>query len=183
MTALKKWFLVFLLVVGLGWLARGPIFRLLFSYKNESSKAVYSIENQAFIQKMNALKIQTDPEKIIETALELTAEKLHFSTQKAAADPNLLFENGAANCIGYAAFFCSTSRLLFKKAGLESEFEIEHRRGRIFFGNLDLCSFSKNSFWKNHDFAVVKNRKTGQTSAIDPSLFDYSGIKTIRQTE
>ena len=38
----------------------------------------------------------------------------------------------------------------------------------------------KSTFFKDHDFVTIENKVTGEVFAVDPTLYDYSGIKLVR---
>ena len=119
-------------------------------------------------------------EDIIYNAIDLTTHRLSFASQKTEVDPNLSFHGRQAHCVGYAAFFATACNFLIEKNGLQEEWKAEHIRGRIEFLGIDLHQFSADPFFRDHDFNLVENRRTGERYLVDASVRDVLGIHFLK---
>jgi hypothetical protein len=94
-------------------------------------------------------------------------------------DPNKLLISKHANCIGYAAFFSTVCNSLLEKNNLDQQWIAKPLIGQLYFLDKNIHPYFKSAFFKDHDFAVVKNKETGKVFAVDPSLNDYTGIDFV----
>ena len=42
-----------------------------------------------------------------------------------------------------------------------------------------LILFRSTPFFKDHDFAIIRNKRTGERIAVDPNVYDYLIIREI----
>ena len=170
---LKKTALVLFAFFAVLWLVRNWLFNHFFSYKTDSVISAQLIDNQKVVaQKPTNFEANT----ILRAALKETSEKLRFSFEKCPNDPAEIAKTGRANCIGYSAFFKNILEKKLAEAGCLADFQTEHRRGRLHFLGQDVHRFSKNKFWKDHDFVAVRQLSTGAEWVVDASLFDIFGV-------
>lgn len=95
----------------------------------------------------------------------LVARHLSFSFKKKAdRKPN------EENCVGYAAMMTSACNYAFKINGMNAK--AYHTRGLVKYHGVNLCEkLGKiSSFFRNHDFVVVKYN--GKKLIYDPSMQD-----------
>jgi hypothetical protein len=119
-------------------------------------------------------------DSVADFILGLTRNQLAFSFGKCDADPRLLVKNSKANCVGYAAFFNSLMNYAIEQSGLKKKYKCHHYVGKIFFEETNVNAlFANDPFFKDHDFNIVKSLDGGKDIAVDPSLYEYLGIKRI----
>lgn len=112
--------------------------------------------------------------------LDVSEEKLTFTFDKCTSDPNKLLKHPKANCVGYAAFFNSLMNYALKKKKLTHKFSCRHYVGKIYFDGNNVNTWFNDPFFRDHDFAVIHDLKTGEDIAVDPSLFDYLGVRRVQ---
>jgi hypothetical protein len=117
--------------------------------------------------------------KIIKTGLSITSSQLKFTSGKCDVDPNKLFHSKATNCVGYATFFASTCNYLLKKYSLSDSWVATINVGKIYFIRTDVHRYFNDSFFKEHDFVTIENKRTGELYAVDPTVNDYFYIDYI----
>ncbi len=160
-----KFLLIFLLIIVL-LLFKNEVFYLLFSYKkvqNFSEQTISIREKQQFISDL-------DLEIMINETLNYT-NKLSFAY-------NNDYYKKKANCSGYAFTFQNYFNSLAKERN--SIYRAFHVRGVIYFLSFNINRLFKDPFFKTHYYIEIKNMKTNETIFIDPSLYDYTGIKFIK---
>lgn len=179
----KRHRIIFLLaILILVFAVRGPLFRLCVAYDpagirepvmdQKTGRTTVSPENRPDDPGVN---IHT----IITRTLDQTAEKLEFSFGNCASDPERLLLSKKANCIGYARLFCH----LFEKntaSGKFPEWTAQPYIGHISIFGKNIHPYVRHPFFKDHDFVIINNRVTGEKIAVDPSLYDYTGIGYVR---
>ncbi|MFK8057272.1 MAG: hypothetical protein AB8F78_14205 [Saprospiraceae bacterium] len=160
---------------------RGPIFRALITYHDIGTRPTIAITNTALIQQIEAIVGEKglDIKDIQEIAEKLTTAQLSFTTAKASSDPNVLVSSKHANCIGYAAMYNSIATYLIEQNGLEDEYKVQHKKGKLDFLGIDLHQFSDSPFFKDHDFNVIKNRETQDVIAVDATVLDYLWVGKV----
>lgn len=103
-----------------------------------------------------------DAKQIIEIALYKISSKLNFTVAKNNINPNKLIESKTAHCIGYASFFSSTCNYLFKKHHINDICFAQTHIGQLYICNLNIHKYLHSPFFKDHDFVIIRNRKTGE---------------------
>jgi len=119
-------------------------------------------------------------EKEIQRALNFTSQTLYFTTANTSQQLLQLLENSKANCIGYGNFFKHRLQFQLKNGELVDQYELQQWRGKLYILGWDLHSLFDDPFWKDHDFNIIIDKKTGEQIAVDATLFDYSGIRKVR---
>ncbi|UAY53502.1 hypothetical protein [Ferruginibacter albus] len=178
-----KWFslsILFLLVCGL--IFRGFLYRHFFFYKTISQRSTYSVSDKKLISYIDSASITFKPESIkdiIDFSLKLTAEKLQFKEAKNENDPNKLITSNNAHCVGYAAFFSAICNYLLQKFNFNEDWHSIPLVGQIYFCGINIHPFIHSSFYKDHDFDVIENKKTGEKYYTDPTINDYLKINYV----
>ena len=116
---------------------------------------------------------------IIRLALLQTGNRLNYTTSGNENDPNKLIYSKSAHCVGYAAFFTTTCNYLLKKYNLHDGWVAKHQIGQMYVLDINIHRCINHSFFKDHDFAIVENRITGEIVAVDPSVNDYLHIDFV----
>lgn len=175
--AFKPVIVAFCLIV----LFRGLIFRYFINYEAISTRPVQLLTDRLFKEQLDrAYEGDTlDIKTLIRLSNEATSSLLSFTAGKASNDPNELISLKRANCVGYAAVFASVATYYLSLGGLQHEFEVSHQLGKLNFLGFDLHQFSDNPFFKDHDFNIILNKKTGEVLAIDASVYDYLGVDRV----
>lgn len=166
---------IFLLAIVLV-LIRGWLFRLTVSSHPVSEQAVIAATDSGLLQHIENQPIDTNLQAIVRRSLSLTASQLRFSFGKCESDPNRLFYTQKANCVGYAAYFNATCEKMLKIAGLETRYKVKHLRANITFLGFDLHQLTNSPFFKDHDFNMVEDLRTGERIFVDASTKDVLGI-------
>ena len=164
------------------FLLRGWLFRKVNYYTSTGPRDYTSSPSPELIQWIDQHTKDIKPEisDIIDESLHLAADQLAFTTEKCETDPNKLFLSHKTNCIGYAAFFSTVCNQMIKENKLQQQWIATPHIGQLYFFGINIHPYFKSKFWKDHDFVLVENKMTGERIAVDPSLYDYSGITTVR---
>ena len=106
---------------------------------------------------------------------------MSFSSYASSNNPNLVYQTGKANCIGYSALFNSIANYLIETQKLENKYRAIHLIGRLDFLGIDLHQFFDDPFLQDHDFNGIENLENGERIYIDPSLSDYFRINYVNE--
>ena len=118
-------------------------------------------------------------ESLTDFILEMTERQLTFTFGKCSSDPQSLTKDGNANCVGYAAFFNSLMNYALRKKVFAGKYKCHHYVGKIFYDDTNVNALFKNDpFFKDHDYNSIES-KEGKNIAVDPSLYEYLGIKRV----
>jgi hypothetical protein len=161
---------------------RGWLYRHLITYKSIGERTTYVATDSNLLQYIdsNSSKQESDIKRIIETSLTLTSKTLVFTDGLNDKDPNKLIISKRANCIGYAAFFSTVCNQLLEKNNINEQWIAKPLIGQLYFLDHNIHPYFKSAFFKDHDFAIIENKSSGQIFAVDPSLNDYTGIEYVR---
>jgi hypothetical protein len=119
----------------------------------------------------------TNPNDLRAFALNNTASELEFEMHRnALIDPNAILDRKTGHCKMYSYVLASTYNQLAKKCRSHSSCRVAY--GHVYFYGINLHQFFTSSFFKDHDFCVIKD-KNG-VSAADAILFDYLSIDRVR---
>ena len=160
---------------------RGTVFRTIVKYQDIGNRSVVVITNDELIDKITA-KSDThisELNEIVKIAEQITIDELSFTSEKTTSNPNDLILSKKANCVGYSAMFNSIANFIIKRDGLQDEFEAHHKIGQLSLLGVNVHQYFDNTFFRDHDFNVIRNKKTGETYTTDPSLSDYLHISRI----
>lgn len=121
-------------------------------------------------------------DEMIDFSLEITSEILDFTFENTSSDLNTLLESGKANCVGYAVVFNSILNYIIDKTkeGTYPVFDTDHCVGQISINGINVHNLFTDPFFKDHDFIVINYLKCNERIAVDPSLYDYFGIKRVK---
>ena len=182
---MKKFFKIFGIVVLILILFRGFIFRFAINYTEIGSREKVEITNQKLIGKIisRSKGKRIGVESIAEIADQITRSELRFATSQTSNNPNELIDTKKAHCIGYSAMYNSIANYLIVRNDLQNEVESKHLVGKLDLFGINLHQFFDNSFFRDHDFNEVTNKRTGEKIFIDPSVSDYFRINKISKRE
>lgn len=175
---LLAFLLLLILVTGL----RGPLYRLTVKYHPTGERQPFMLTDPQLEQMLLAEKEVREPgdiEDMIDLALDLTTENLHFSAKQFPPDPNLMHLPAGANCIGYSALFNTLLRELIREEGSMKKYELSHHVGKLTFLGMDVHALFSSPFFADHDYNSIRNIETGETWYIDPTASDYLRIRYI----
>ena len=176
-TALALLVLLASAVVFRGWIYRSAVVYKTIGERTQPSAA--SAPLAVFIEKNIAGKKCNSVAEAADLAQGITTAHLHFTTEKCEADPNKLLTTKAANCIGYAAFFTAVFEYLRVKYNLGDDWVAKCEIGHLYLFGKNMHPYFPGKFFKDHDFVLVTNRKTGQSFALDPSVSDYLFVDRV----
>lgn len=182
MKNIKRIILTLLVLTIVGLLFRGSFYRRLITYKSVGPRSVYLATDKKLVDYINSNTAeQTDPdiELIIKLGLSITSSQLNFTAQKNDIDPNKLIVSKSAHCVGYATFFATTCNYLLEKNNLSDTWTAKPQVGQLHFLGTNIHKYFNASFFKDHDFVTIKNKRTGQIFAVDPTVNDYLCIDFI----
>lgn len=169
-------------IVTAAFLYRGSIYQRFIVYHPLKTVSSYNITDQELQKEIEVQANEmsgSDIHEIAQQALENTAQTLLYSFEQQASDPNLLIHTRKAHCVGYAAYFTATCTALIRQRGLFKEWAVTHYRGQIYLMDYNLHKLFTSSFFRDHDYVILKNQITGEQFAVDPVLFEYTRIDQI----
>lgn len=183
MKLFKKLLFGLLTLTILTFLLRNWLFWQLFSYQEIGDRPAYAIKNpelRTYIERELPANSVKSPRIILKKALQLSAKQLHFTAARNHNDPNLLIDSHSAHCVGYAAFTTTICNELLQRYQLNAEWKAEARVGQIHFLDINVHPYFRSAFFKDHDFVVLRNLKTGEELAADPTVYDYLRVGFVR---
>jgi hypothetical protein len=178
-----KWVgLIFLLVSIVLILFRGWIFRNTVSYKSIGDRKNYHATDKKLVEftETNPTR-ETAPtvESIIKKSLDITSQQLRYSSYSSKTNPNKLIYTGEAHCVGYASFFTTLCNGILEKHKLSDQWIAKAKVGQLYFFDVNIHQYFSSPFFKDHDFVVIENQRTGQTFSVDPTVSDYLYIDFV----
>ena len=186
MKIIKRIFLAILIMTTVGILFRGWFYRHLVTYKSIGLRTNYLATDEKLIEYIDASidkESDSDIEQIIKLSLLATSNKLNYTADKNENDPNKLISTKTAHCVGYASFFSTTCNYLLRKFSLDDRWLAKPRIGQLYFSGINIHKYFNSPFFKDHDFAIIENKKTGQILAVDPTINDYLYIDLVKYTQ
>lgn len=182
MKIFKRILWAILIIIAVGFLFRGWIYRHVITYKSMGQRANYSATNNKlidFIEKSVANNNNSDIKEIIEQSLSITSHQLNFTACKNDNDPNKLICSKTAHCVGYAAFFSTTCNYLIKKQNISDTWTAKPQIGQLYLFGSNIHKYFSSPFFEDHDFVIIENNKTGEVFAVDPTVNDYLCIDYV----
>ncbi|WP_282088765.1 hypothetical protein [Aquimarina algiphila] len=161
---------------------KASIYRAIIKYEVVGSRKGYEVKDENLINFIEKELIEDDLidiESILKKSRVLTNEKLHFTSSKCDIDPNKLITSEYTHCIGYALFFETICNYMIKKNPLLKDWKATTRIGELYFFGINIHNYIESPFFKDHDFVIIENAKTGQKFFIDPTVSDYLSIDTV----
>lgn len=177
-----KIFFVLVLLVVAGYLFRGKLYRSMFSYKSTGLQKNYSVKSdelRSVIESYVEGDYEYSVEELVQLSLEITADQLTFTEERGERDPNNLITVKKAHCEGYAAFCTATCNYLLKKFGFEKRWKARSHKAKLFFMGENINKYSKNAFFKHHDYVLIENKDMDESYPVDPTVYDYLAIDRI----
>jgi len=182
--------IIVIAILLLAFFLKGNIYRGVVKYEDTGGRKNYELKDDALTAHINqslpndeSLDETIDIDQIIDLSQEITSESLDFSFEYKDNEPVKAFQNGGANCIGYAAFTAATGNYLIKRFGLEKEWEARPKKGKLYlFGN-NMHKNAKDGWFKDHDFVVFRNKSTKEEIYVDPTAYDYFGAKRVSKRQ
>ncbi len=175
-----------MLILGLFFISiifRGAIYRSVITYESVSIRNNYNIYNKQLINLIDEEikdKNNLSEKDIIKIGLKITNKQLNFTASNNDLDPNKLVESKTAHCVGYSYFCASVCNYIFEKQDINDVWVAKPRVGKLFLLGNNIHQYFNSSFFKDHDFVTIENKKTGEIFAIDPSLNDYLYINYVK---
>lgn len=182
MKILKRIGLSFFILMAIGILFRGWLYRHLVSYRSAGMRTQYLAVDKKLIATIDSSmddRSETDIEKIIQLGLRITSRQLNFTAGKNDMDPNQLIHTRTAHCMGYASFFATTCNYLLKTSQLADHWTAKPRIGQLYFLGINIHPYFKTPFFRDHDFVTIENKETGEIFAVDPTVNDYLSIDFV----
>jgi len=178
----KRIFLIVGVFLFLCVLFRGCVYRQVVAYESVGVRMSYMVTDNELQDCINAsLKNESEMniDEIIERSLEITASELNFTSGRNDIDPNKLIHSKDAHCVGYAAFYAATFNYILKEYKLDHAWNAVPQRGKIYFLGMNVHNWFSSSFFKDHDFVIIRNSETGEMKAVDPTLYEYFYIERV----
>ena len=182
MKTIKRTLIIILATILTGFIFRGPLYRAVVKYQPTAERPNYTITNPELIE---ICKLKSTPEKnsgikdLIHSSHAITSDLLEFTFTQTETDPNKLVNTRKANCVGYAALFaavCNHQSITLKHA---PNWTATPYKGQLYLFGVNIHPYIQSPFFKDHDFVIIKNKNTGETYAVDPSIRDYLRINYI----
>ena len=176
MKFIKQTFIKILILTTISLLLRGWFYSHLVTYKSVGLRTNYSATDKKLIDYIDSsIYNQTNPEieQIVKCGLSITSRQLNFTANKNDIDPNKLITSKTAHCVGYASFFATTCNYLLKRYNLADRWTAKPQIGQLYFLGTNIHKYFNSTFFKDHDFVTIENKKTGEILAVDPTVNDY----------
>lgn len=171
-------------IIGFGilflFLSRGFLYRQSINYTPIKERKSIPLTNQKII---SAIQVEIKDKQlnlstIAHIATKVTNKHLQFTFQKVSDNPNQIAVIGKANCVGYSAMFSSIANYLISVAKLEKQLAVKHLVGELDFLGINLHQFFTGSFYQDHDYNIIEDKRTSTVILVDPSIDDYLWIGT-----
>ena len=176
MRFLKHSLLVLIGLIVLLWLVRGSVYRKVVRYEVLRVRTVPVV---AWKVDGSGSSTAFGIDEVISSALDSTADRLHFTTDRSSNDPLKLPAGSGANCIGYAAVFRSVFQGLAQREGLSERYSHDQVVAQLYMGKYNVHELFSSPFWKDHDIVRITDKNTGDHVYVDPTLYDAVGIGRV----
>lgn len=180
----RRWLVRILVVIAslaVIWLFRGAICRWAVVYHPIGERHVpertLKLAQTWFVESGG---IFSDPDELADRALEFTDGRLVYRFSRTSNDPEQLLESHRAHCVGYSLFCASAIRTGLASSGLDRNWTVHARVAKLRVLGVDVHRYLPGTFFRDHDVVELRERSTGRTIWIDPSLHDFAGIDRIR---
>lgn len=169
-----------LAVLVVAFVLRGWIFRHLVAYRVVASRPAFRVGDSTLAATLADLPIdRRSVSGIVGASLDLTSRSLRFEMRPNPIDPNRLVHTHAAHCVGYAEFFATACNRLLRREGLDKDWIARPVVGKLTLWGIDIHPWLPQPFFRDHDFAVLENRRDGERFAVDPTVADYLWIDSV----
>ncbi|MEL7246763.1 MAG: hypothetical protein AAFO03_00030 [Bacteroidota bacterium] len=181
----KRGFKLFLLGILLLVLLRGPLFRWCIRYECTSTQEIYRLQDEVLLAQLREEIAKTSARDIwnwAEFAQRFTARHLRFVTNPESSQPEQVWSNGKAHCVGYAALMGAVLEEVYRLKHDEILLspKVTHCRGEIYLLGWRLTGPNRLAFFRDHDFIYVSSSVYSDAEAYDPAIYDYLRIKRVR---
>lgn len=183
MKALKKRY-YFLLVLLLLLLLRGSVFRLFVSYQPVGERVVLTLTDPDLRREITDWAVvhpSASAKAQIAFSRRLTARRASFVLRSVSSRPDDVYASGQANCVGYARLFAASLEAVNDAIGQGRTLAPAVLIGELSLFGQSLHQLTDDPFWRDHDYNKVVNLKTGEVYFLDATLYDYSGVKWVRE--
>lgn len=124
--------------------------------------------------------IFSDPEVLADRALDFTDDHLIYRVSRTSNVPDQLILSHRAHCVGYALFCASAIRTGLASSGLDKNWSAHERVVKVRLFGVDVHPYLPGVFFKDHDVVELREKSSGRSIWLDPSLHDVVGIDRIR---
>jgi hypothetical protein len=185
MKIIKRIALAILVLTVIGLIFRGWLYRHMVTYKSAGQRMTYLTGEKLadYIEASIDNKKHLNVDEVIVYGLRITSQQLNFMGNKNDNDPNKLLYSKTAHCVGYTSFFVTTCNYLLKKHNLSNTWTAKPQIGQLYFLGVNIHQYFSTPFFKDHDFATIENKTTGEVLAIDPTVNDYLFIDFVTYTK
>lgn len=160
---------------------RSTLFQLVVCYSTIEERKPLDIIKSTMIQELRTIGDTNNLDKLIDSILKHTADKLAFTSEKCSVDPHEMTISPKTNCVGYANYFVSVFNELSETKN--HHWQAVACRGEIHFLGINVHQYFKSGFLQDHDYVKITDRKLKTTIIVDPSLFDYTGIDRVNECD
>jgi hypothetical protein len=182
MKFLRRFLFTVMVLLTIAVLFRGCIFRNTVTYRSAGTRQPHAVTAAALADAIAVCaeaENNPDVETVIADALALTDQTLCFASTGTTNNPNTLIVSERAHCVGYAAFFTTVCNELLRKNNMQQTWVAQQHIGKLTVFGKDIHAYFQSSFFRDHDFVIIKNKVTGETIAVDPSLYDYLYVDRV----
>lgn len=182
MRTIKRSLYILLATLALCLLVRGPLYRLLVTYHVVGDRPSYAItapEPINFIEKQVSGKKLPTVMPLLKQDWPPQPPHYTITAEQNSSEPNRLIHTRTAHCVGYAAFCAAVCAYLLEKYNLSDEWTARPYAGQLYVLRQNVHLYINHPFFKDHDFVLLQNKRTGEILALDPTLFDFSGILRV----
>ena len=175
---MKRFLRVLLVLVLLLVLFRGPVYRLLTDYEITDYRPVPLPPDERLQTVSDSLYLlDTEPIGFVRNVQHYVAGRLRFRAHNSGTTAAALHAGGEANCVGYARL---TADLLNRNRSFTGQ-DYLARQGvaKISVLGFDLHRLFDSPFFRDHDVVVIQNKEGTIVRVVDPSLFDYAGVRWV----
>jgi hypothetical protein len=178
---MKKVLKFLLITLVLLILFRAFLYRQLITYSVVGTRDEWVLKDAKLIEAIEKELPNGDlsAQEIVDVSNAITCRYLQFTTGQASSDPNLAFQAGKANCVGYSALFNAIANHIIRRKQVNNSLDAKHQIGKLRCCGTDLHQFFKSAFFKDHDFNQITDQRTGQIISTDPSVCDYLWINRV----
>lgn len=166
--------LLILIIIGYKVVERGLSYKLIGyrDYNKQLDKKHLNQLNYRFGYAYDATE-----KDLLRFVMDNTSGVLDFDVHKnALQNPNAILDRKSGHCKMYSYVMASSYNQLAKANKISGECRVAY--GHVYFYGVNLHQFLSNSFFRDHDFCIIKD-KSG-FHAVDAILYDYLMIDQIR---
>jgi hypothetical protein len=162
---------------------KGHLYRLLVTYREIDQRASVKIDNPAIrrdLDTWSAAHTQASLEEMVDFAGDYATHQVRYTLGKCSIDPNkIILGEKKTNCIGYSASFQAVLVYLLEQRKLTKEIKCTHKVGHLYLLGYNLHQCFDDPAFKDHDYNVVTDTRTGQQIVLDPTVWAHLGIGRV----